>query len=84
MIKIGESIGNGRKNEASNAHKPSALKTDFLSRHHSPQRSPLNSPKLHSQGQNEKRHSNPIIDASGLSDRLKKLMMQNYGDLGIQ
>ena len=73
-----------RENEAIIAHKPSALKTDFLSKHHSPQRSPQNSPKLNSKGQNEKKHSNPIIEASGLSDRLKKLMMQNYGDLGIQ
>jgi len=84
MIKIGESIGNGRKNEALIAHKPSALKTDFLSKYHSPQGSPQNSPKLNNKGQNEKKHSNPIIEANGLSDRLKKLMMQNYGDLGIQ
>jgi hypothetical protein len=83
MIKIGESVGNGRKNDALNAQKPSALKTNFLPQHHQPQGSPQNSPKLNIKGQNDKDHSNPIIGASGLSDRLKKLMMQNYGDLGV-
>ena len=29
-------------------------------------------------------HSNPIINANGLSDRLKQLMVQNYGDLGMR
>ena len=82
MIKIGESVGTGRKNNALNAQKPSALKTDFLSQYKQPQGSPQNSPKLKNKGQNDS-HSNPIIDASGLSDRLKKLMMQNYGDLGV-
>jgi myosin-light-chain kinase len=86
MIKIGESVSNGRRSSANaentTAHNPGLLpsyRTDIK-----PQRVAQHaSPKQSTEDKTPKQHNNPIIDANGLSDRLKQLMMQNYGDLGL-
>ena len=86
MIKMGESVSNSRKGSSSVAN-ISSDNIKLPSSHHAnikPQRIPQNtSPKRESKDQPPKPHDNPIIDASGLSDRLKELMRQNYGDLGL-
>ena len=81
MKKMGETLSNTRSSIQKNKEPTSSVgnQSTLVTLKKS-----YETPTTEDQTPTPKPHESPIIHARGLSDRLKQLMMQNYGDSGMR